>query len=67
MNFAVDQAEPRKVYDILVGLVAPRPIALVTSLSETGQVDAAPYSSAGRRVRLKDDETEYQSGWRICS
>jgi flavin reductase (DIM6/NTAB) family NADH-FMN oxidoreductase RutF len=45
MNFAVDKADPLKVYDILAGLVAPRPIAFVTSLSETGQVDAAPYSS----------------------
>jgi flavin reductase (DIM6/NTAB) family NADH-FMN oxidoreductase RutF len=45
MNFAVDKSDPLKTYDILAGLVAPRPIALVTSLNETGQVDAAPYSS----------------------
>jgi hypothetical protein len=36
MNFAVDKADPLKFYDIPAGLVAPRPIALVTSLSETG-------------------------------
>jgi len=45
MDFTVDRAAPRKVYDILIGLVAPRPIALVTSLNEAGRVDAAPFSA----------------------
>jgi flavin reductase (DIM6/NTAB) family NADH-FMN oxidoreductase RutF len=45
MNFAVNVAETRMVYNLLTGLVAPRPIALVTSLSESGEVNAAPYSS----------------------
>jgi len=36
---------PRQVYSLLIGLVAPRPIALVTSLGEDGIVNAAPYSA----------------------
>ena len=45
MHFTVDRAAPRKVYDILTGLVAPRPIALVTSMNEAGRIDAAPFSA----------------------
>jgi len=45
MHFTVDHAAPAKLYDILIGLVAPRPIALVTSLNESGRVDAAPFSA----------------------
>ena len=45
MNVAVDEAEPLKTYALLAGLVAPRPIALVTTLNGTGKVDAAPFSS----------------------
>lgn len=45
MNFEVDPDNPGKVYDILTGLVAPRPIALVTTQSETGWLDAAPFSA----------------------
>jgi len=33
-----------RAYPILAGLVTPRPIALVTTLSATGQVNAAPFS-----------------------
>ena len=32
-------------YNLIIGLVAPRPIALVTSLSASGRVNAAPYSA----------------------
>ena len=35
----------RQIYSLLIGLVAPRPIALVTSLGEDGIVNAAPYSA----------------------
>lgn len=36
--------EPRQRYKLLCGLVVPRPIALVTTLSPTGVVNAAPFS-----------------------
>jgi flavin reductase (DIM6/NTAB) family NADH-FMN oxidoreductase RutF len=40
------ETEPASVaYKLLVGLVAPRPIALVTSLDEQGRVNAAPFSA----------------------
>jgi flavin reductase (DIM6/NTAB) family NADH-FMN oxidoreductase RutF len=35
---------PRQRYKLLCGLVVPRPIALVSSLSPTGVVNAAPFS-----------------------
>ena len=33
-----------RAYPLLVSLVTPRPIALVTSISESGRVNAAPFS-----------------------
>jgi flavin reductase (DIM6/NTAB) family NADH-FMN oxidoreductase RutF len=36
--------EPRQRYKLLCGLVVPRPIALVTTLSPTGVINAAPFS-----------------------
>ena len=45
MIFEVEGARPKDIYNLLIGLVAPRPIALVTSLNENGSVNAAPYSS----------------------
>jgi flavin reductase (DIM6/NTAB) family NADH-FMN oxidoreductase RutF len=36
--------EPRQRYKLLCGVVIPRPIALVTTLSPEGHVNAAPYS-----------------------
>jgi len=36
--------ERRERYKLLCGLVVPRPVALVTSLSEDGVVNAAPFS-----------------------
>ncbi len=45
MLFEVQGAKPKDIYNLLIGLVAPRPIALVTSLNENGTVNAAPYSS----------------------
>ncbi len=44
MYWDFDSIEPARRYKLLVGLVVPRPIALVTSISETGVVNAAPYS-----------------------
>ncbi len=45
MIFKVDEAEPRQIYNLLIGLVAPRPIALVTSMNEEGRMNAAPFSA----------------------
>jgi len=45
MIFDVSQAKPREIYNLLIGLVAPRPIALVTSHNEHGQLNAAPFSA----------------------
>ena len=35
---------PRERYKLLIGAVVPRPIALVTTISATGVVNAAPFS-----------------------
>ena len=35
---------PRQRYKLLCGLVVPRPIALVSTLSPSGVVNAAPFS-----------------------
>ena len=45
MIFEVDKVAPRQVYNLLIGLVAPRPIALVTSMNAEGQLNAAPFSA----------------------
>ena len=45
MDFAVSEMEPRVIYNLLIGLVAPRPIALVTSRSVSGELNAAPFSA----------------------
>ena len=42
LNFA--DLSPRQRYKLLCGLVVPRPIALVSTLSPTGVVNAAPFS-----------------------
>ena len=45
MNFDLEKARGRATYNLLIGLVAPRPIALVTSMNEDGRLNAAPFSS----------------------
>ena len=45
MNFVMSNTPPRSIYNLLIGLVAPRPIALVTSRNEDGSINAAPFSS----------------------
>jgi flavin reductase (DIM6/NTAB) family NADH-FMN oxidoreductase RutF len=45
MIFEVEKLETKQVYNLLIGLVAPRPIALVTSSNEQGQLNAAPFSA----------------------
>jgi flavin reductase (DIM6/NTAB) family NADH-FMN oxidoreductase RutF len=44
MDFDLTQLTARDAYKLLTGLVTPRPIALVTTLSETNVVNAAPFS-----------------------
>jgi flavin reductase (DIM6/NTAB) family NADH-FMN oxidoreductase RutF len=41
----IAKAQPRQIYNLLIGLVAPRPIALVTSMNEDGGLNAAPFSA----------------------
>jgi len=45
MNFEMEKTPTRQVYNLLIGLVAPRPIAWVTSMDETGRLNAAPFSA----------------------
>ena len=45
MKFDTETATPRQIYNLLIGLVAPRPIALVTSMNEQGGLNAAPFSA----------------------
>lgn len=45
MNFDLEQSPTSHAYKLLVGLVAPRPIALITSIDENGRLNAAPFSA----------------------
>ncbi len=45
MDFEVDKLQPKTIYNLLIGLVAPRPIALITSRGESGGLNAAPFSA----------------------
>jgi flavin reductase (DIM6/NTAB) family NADH-FMN oxidoreductase RutF len=45
MIFDMEKPKGRESYNLLIGLVAPRPIALVTSMNEDGRLNAAPFSS----------------------
>jgi len=45
MQFEMEKTPARQIYNLLIGLVAPRPIALVTSMDEEGRLNAAPFSS----------------------
>jgi flavin reductase (DIM6/NTAB) family NADH-FMN oxidoreductase RutF len=45
VKFDVENAKPREIYNLLIGLVAPRPIALITSMDENGVLNAAPFSA----------------------
>ena len=45
MIFDLEQAAAGVAYKLLVGLVAPRPIALVTSMNVDGSLNAAPFSA----------------------
>jgi flavin reductase (DIM6/NTAB) family NADH-FMN oxidoreductase RutF len=45
MIFDTEKQRGREIYNLLIGLIAPRPIALVTSTNEDGRLNAAPFSS----------------------
>lgn len=45
MNFDVSKAAARETYNLLIGLVAPRPIAWITSHDLEGRINAAPFSA----------------------
>ncbi len=45
MNFDLEAGPAGNAYKLLVGLVAPRPIALITSMDEHGELNAAPFSA----------------------
>ena len=44
MEFNISQLSVRDRHKLLSALVLPRPIAWVTSMSSTGEVNAAPFS-----------------------
>lgn len=45
MKINMEEATQRQTYNLLIGLVAPRPIAWVTSMNEDGVLNAAPFSA----------------------
>jgi flavin reductase (DIM6/NTAB) family NADH-FMN oxidoreductase RutF len=45
MRFDFSSVPKRDAYNLIIGLITPRPIAWVTSLGPEGQVNAAPFSS----------------------
>ena len=45
MHFKIDATPHHQIYNLLIGLVTPRPIALVTSHNLRGQLNAAPFSA----------------------
>jgi flavin reductase (DIM6/NTAB) family NADH-FMN oxidoreductase RutF len=44
MQFDIDKMAAMDRYELLLGTVVPRPIALVTTISSEGTINAAPYS-----------------------
>ena len=45
MHFDLESSPRGVAYKLLIGLIAPRPIALITSLDEKGRLNAAPFSA----------------------
>jgi flavin reductase (DIM6/NTAB) family NADH-FMN oxidoreductase RutF len=45
MNFEMETTPHGQVYNLLIGLVAPRPIAWITSMDREGKLNAAPFSA----------------------
>ena len=44
MQFDIDGMAPIDRYELLLGTIVPRPIALITTLGPDGSLNAAPYS-----------------------
>jgi flavin reductase (DIM6/NTAB) family NADH-FMN oxidoreductase RutF len=45
LNFDFERTSHGEIYKLLIGLIAPRPIALITSMDEHGRLNAAPFSA----------------------
>src|SRR4029077_10540525 len=45
MRFDLETAPQSVAYKLMIGLVAPRPIALITSMDVDGRLNAAPFSA----------------------
>jgi flavin reductase (DIM6/NTAB) family NADH-FMN oxidoreductase RutF len=45
LKFDIERTSNGAVYKLLIGLIAPRPIALITSMDEEGRLNAAPFSA----------------------
>ena len=45
MDLNIATTDTRQIYNMLIGLVAPRPIAWITSVNLAGQLNAAPFSA----------------------
>ena len=45
MDINLATAKKNQIYNLLIGLVAPRPIAWITSMNAAGQLNAAPFSA----------------------
>jgi flavin reductase (DIM6/NTAB) family NADH-FMN oxidoreductase RutF len=45
MQFDLETAPATVAYKLLIGLVTPRPIALVTTINQEGRLNAAPFSA----------------------
>ena len=50
MNFDLERGPAGQAYKLLVGLVAPRPIALITSMDEDERLKAALFSACNHFV-----------------
>ena len=82
MQFDIDGMAPTDRYELLLGTIVPRPIALITTLDIDGRVNAAPYSLfnvmghdpavamfsvlAHPEARLKDTSEQYPCDKGIC-
>jgi len=45
MDLDLANAEQKQIHSLLCGLIAPRPIAWITSMNAAGELDAAPFSA----------------------
>lgn len=45
MEISLANTEKRQIYNLMIGLIAPRPIAWITSMNLSGQLNAAPFSA----------------------